>query len=51
VFSMIVMETEVHTDTQVEKWYVAGVYEDLINNKGPILRITSDMFFNICMWN
>ena len=30
------METETHTNSQVEKWYFAGIYEDLTKIKGPM---------------
>jgi len=33
VLSVIVMETEAHNESQVEKWYFAGIYEDLTKIK------------------
>jgi hypothetical protein len=34
VLNVIVMEGEAHTDTKIEKWYVAGIYEDLTKING-----------------
>jgi hypothetical protein len=36
VLSVTVMETEAHTDSQVEKWYFAGIHEDLTKITVPI---------------
>ena len=32
------MEAEAYTNSQVEKWHIAGIYKDLTKIKGPILR-------------